>query len=244
MKLKERIYRDFTDSARWTSYRVTRDTSDLYIRSDTYLSSLAENALLNARTIIKEHIAGNSGFLTAMEPLSSPGVRASIIETMYNASTKAGVGPMAGIAGAIAEHTGKALTPYAEEIIVENGGDVWLSIQKPVTISLYPGNIHFSDRLIINIPKALTPCGICTSSGKMGHSFSYGRADAATVIAEDASLADCLATGACNMVKSADDIPEALDYAMERGALGAVIVIGTEAGIQGAVELTQPNTGA
>ncbi len=240
MRLKERIYRDFTDNNRWISYRVMVDTSDLYIRSDNNQSKRAEEALNKARSVILEHVADSERFLTAMEPIGDPGVRASIVEKMYRASATAGVGPMAAVAGVIAEYVGEALTPGSEEIIVENGGDIWLRVRKPVNISLYPGNVFFSGNLVMKIPEALTPCGICTSSGKLGHSFSYGRADGATVIAGDAALADALATGACNMVKTEDDIPDALDYAMDRGALGAAIVIGPSAGFRGAVELTQP----
>ena len=108
---------------------------------------------------------------------------------------------------------------------------------EPASVSIYPGG-HYFNAVALKIYPDHTPCGICTSSARIGLSFSFGKADAATVIAPDAALADAIATEVCNRVQCEDDMEEAADCGMECGASGVVIIYRDRLVARGDVELT------
>lgn len=236
MKRAERFYRDFTDTARWKSFRVKVDTSDLYIRADKDLSAVAEKILRALRDRLWEQIDRQGEFHTALAPVGRLDGSPEIVTMMYDASERAGVGPMAAVAGAVAELTGRALAPRCREIIVENGGDIWMQLEEPATVTVYPGG-HYFNAVALKIDPRNTPCGVCTSSARIGPSISFGRADAATIIAPDAALADAIATDVCNRVKSEDDMEDAAGRGMECGATGVVIIYRDRLVARGEVEL-------
>jgi hypothetical protein len=161
-----------------------------------------------------------------------------VVKEMIAAARRVGVGPMAAVAGALAERVGRALSSLSEEVIVENGGDLFLSIRRPATVALYAGKSPLSRRVGLKIDPALSPLGVCTSSGTVGHSFSFGRADAACVLAPAAALADAAATALGNRVPDAGGIPLALEWAAGVPELiGAVVIVGDKLGAWGRVEL-------
>jgi len=240
MKRAERFYRDLAASHRWKSCRVRVETSDLYIRADQDLSDPAEEIIRSLRKEIRDHIARQDTFLTSFTPVERLDGCPGIISMMYEASERAGVGPMAAIAGAVAELTGRGLANRTEELIIENGGDIWMKLSRPAVVVIYPGGNYF-DCVALKMHPHQTPCGICTSSARIGVSFSFGRADAATVIASDAALADAIATEVCNRVQSEDDMESAASYGMDRGASGVVIVYRDRLVARGDVELTDPD---
>lgn len=236
MKRAERTYRDYAETARWKSFRVKVETSDLYIRAGSDLSERAERVVRGLRDRIFEHIDRQNEFLTSYTPVERLAGCPPVIDMMYDASERAGVGPMAAVAGAVAECTGRELLSFTDEQIVENGGDIWMMTAGPALIRIYPGGHHFN-AVSIRISPDGTPCGICTSSARIGPSFSFGAADAATVIAPGAALADAIATETCNRVKSEEDMEAAARFAMERGARGVVIIYRDRLAAQGDVEL-------
>ncbi len=121
------------------------------------------------------------------------------------AASLVGVGPMAAVAGAMAQWAAKAaLAAGAEEAIVDNGGDIYLKAVEPVIVSLGTGTSKLADRLAFRVEPEETPISICSSSGKMGHSMSLGQCDLATIVAKDAALADAAATQAANLVRTPD----------------------------------------
>ena len=145
---------------------------------------------------------------------------------------------MAAVAGALAERVGRALEPLSAEVIVENGGDIYLKVASPATVSLFAGKSPLSHRVGLKIDPELTPLGVCTSSGTVGHSFSFGRADAACVLAPNAALADAAASALGNRVQQAGDIAAALEWAAALpDILGAVVIVGDKLGAWGRVEL-------
>ena len=241
MKRAERRYRDFTDTERWKSFHVKVETSDLYIRADEDLSVPAETAARRARKQIEDHIDRQNEFLTSYSPVERIEGCPEIISMMYAASERADVGPLAAVAGAVAEAVGRELLDRSGEIIIENGGDIWMKIVRPASVSIYPGGYYF-DAVALKIHPDRTPCGICTSSARIGLSFSFGKADAATVIAPDAALADAIATGVCNRVQGEDTMEEAADYGMVNGATGIVIIYRDRLVARGDVELINPNS--
>jgi ApbE superfamily uncharacterized protein (UPF0280 family) len=159
---------------------------------------------------------------------------------MCEAAQKASVGPMAAVAGAIAEMTGYELLKYSDEVIVENGGDIFIKTGTARKIGIYAGNSPLSEKLALRILPEQTPAGVCTSSGTVGHSLSFGKADAVVIISRDTFLADAVATSTGNKVKTTDDIEYALNYASKiAGILGTVIIIGDKIGAWGDIELTK-----
>lgn len=237
MRYGERFYRDFTDTLRWKSFRVKVETTDLYIKADSDFSDDVKLLVEELRMAIIEHIEIQDEFLTSFDPVKQLSPVHPIISMMYRASEIAGVGPMAAVAGAIAEHVGVMLSQKSREVIVENGGDIWMSLTEPVSMSVFAGTSALSGKLALNITPQKTPLGICTSSGRVGPSFSFGRADAATIIARDAALADAVATQTGNIVKSEDDLEDAIRYAMSIDEVkGALVIYRDKIIVQGDIE--------
>jgi ApbE superfamily uncharacterized protein (UPF0280 family) len=238
MKYGERFYRDFSDSTRWTSFCVKVESTDLFIRAKGDFTERVKKTVIRLRDEIQRHISENQIFLTSYKPLEQRECSSTIVNRMYHTSKVAGVGPMAAIAGVIAESVGVELSECSEEVIVENGGDIWLKLQEPVTISIFAGSSPFSGKIALKIDPERTPLGICTSSGRLGHSFSFGNADAATIISEDAALADATATETGNLVKGESDLKRAVDYAMSiDGVIGSLVIYRDKMIIKGDVEI-------
>jgi ApbE superfamily uncharacterized protein (UPF0280 family) len=144
---------------------------------------------------------------------------------MLLAAKEASVGPMAAVAGAIAEYVGKELIPFSSEIIIGNGGDIFIVSNKRRNIKIYAGNSSLTGKIALQIEPEDTPLGICTSSGTFGHSFSFGKADAVIVIAKSTSLADASATAIGNLVKSVEHIPKAIAFAQQIKGLRGIVII-------------------
>ncbi len=177
-------------------------------------------------------------FASALEPcLVSPGAP-QIIRKMVYAGNKAGVGPMAAVAGAIAEEVGSILAEKSPEVIVENGGDIFIKLLEPARLGIYAGGSTLSGKIALKIEPGQTPLGICTSSGTVGPSLSFGCADAAVVLSSSVPLADAVATTLGNHVKSKADLKNALEYARGiEGVTGALLIIEDKIAAWGAIEL-------
>jgi uncharacterized protein len=143
------------------------------------------------------------------------------------------------VAGALAARVGRQLAPLSPEVIVENGGDIFLAIGQPATVALFAGRSPLSHRVGLHLDPSLSPLGVCTSSASVGHSLSFGRADAACVLAPSAALADAAATALGNRVQGPDTIATALAWAAALpDILGAVVIVGEKLGAWGQVELS------
>ena len=154
------------------------------------------------------------------------------------AAQKAGVGPMAGVAGAMAEFVGKALLTKTSEVVVENGGDIFLQSSTERRIGIFADCSPLSMRVGIRVLPEKTPLGVCTSSGTVGPSLSLGKADAVCVISPSATLADAAATAVGNLVQGKGDIERALERGRAiPGVEGIVIIVGDAMGAWGEYEL-------
>jgi ApbE superfamily uncharacterized protein (UPF0280 family) len=161
-----------------------------------------------------------------------------MVKEMLAAAQKCGTGPMAAVAGAIAEQVGLALLEESSEVVVENGGDCFIKVHSPLQVSIFAGRSGLSESVALQVLPEGTGLGVCTSSGTVGHSLSFGKADAVTVIAPSAALADAAATMICNQVQSESDIQRALAFAQEiEEVRGVVIIFGDQIGAWGEVEL-------
>jgi ApbE superfamily uncharacterized protein (UPF0280 family) len=147
---------------------------------------------------------------------------------------------MAAVAGAMAESVSKDLLKFSKEVIVENGGDIYLATSKERRVAIYAGGSPLSLKIGILIKPEETPLGICTSSGTVGHSLSFGKADAVCILSKSAALADSAATAVGNLVQEKRDIEKGLERGKEiEGVLGTVIIVGEKIGVWGNITLTQ-----
>jgi ApbE superfamily uncharacterized protein (UPF0280 family) len=147
---------------------------------------------------------------------------------------------MAAVAGAMAEMVSKDLLKLSKEVIVENGGDIYLATSKERTVGIYAGNSPLSLKMGILIKPEEAPLGICTSSGTVGHSLSFGKADAVCILSKSAALADAAATAVGNVIQEKKDIEKGLERGKEiEGVLGMLIIVGEKMGVWGNITLTQ-----
>lgn len=145
---------------------------------------------------------------------------------------------MAAVAGAYAETVGRELVKASREVIVENGGDIFLASRKKRRVGVFAGASPFSGKLAVEIEPTRTPLGICTSSGTVGPSLSFGRADAAMIVAVSAALADAAASAAGNAVVTVADIPKGIDAVCGlKGIHGVLIIKDDKMGAWGDIKL-------
>jgi ApbE superfamily uncharacterized protein (UPF0280 family) len=191
--------------------------------------------ILLQRRILEDYIKRHPEFQQSLEPIDVFDDAPDVAHRMARAARLVGVGPMAAVAGTMAQLAAEAgLHAGASEVIVENGGDIYLQAAEPVIIGLYTGTAQITDQLAFSLYKDETPIAICSSSGKMGHSMSLGDCDLTTVVAKDAALADAAATLAANLVKSIDDVDNALEHiASIKGINGVLIAKDDRVGLAG-----------
>jgi ApbE superfamily uncharacterized protein (UPF0280 family) len=233
-----RTYRTRMGREGLVGFRVAVKETDLMVLAQRDLSIEVRDLIIRERQQLEAYIQQHPDFLTTLSP-SPPDLYAPpLVRDMIQAATAAGVGPMAAVAGASAARVGQALLAFTDEVIVENGGDIFMHLRRPATVSLYAGRSPLSNKLGLRIPAEPQTWGVCTSSGTVGHSLSLGQADAACVVAADTALADACATALGNRVTSASDINEALDWLGGiPGLTGALVVVGEHLGAWGHIEL-------
>jgi ApbE superfamily uncharacterized protein (UPF0280 family) len=222
---EERTYRKRVMSKDLVQFEVVQEETDLLISSDKDIEFRAQDAVKKVRIDLTKLIIKNPSFETSFVPLKAPFNAPGIINDMVSATRMFNVGPMASVAGAVAEAVGKKLLKHSKQVIVENGGDIFLKSSEPRTMLIYAGKSPFSNKIALEIDPKDTPLGVCTSSGTVGHSFSFGSADAVVVVSRSAAIADAAATAIGNLVKKADDIDEALKYAKKFKRLKGVLII-------------------
>ncbi len=235
---QNRFYRDLLQQSGLIDFRVVVKETDLFIQAQTDLRQIAKELVLRLRGYIETYIKQFPLFAETLKPWYVNGPAPQIIRNMARASELTGVGPMASVAGAIAEHVGSELLLHTEEVIVENGGDIFLRTKTPLTIGIYAGSSPLSLRVGLRIDCHEKPLGVCTSSGKIGHSMSLGHADAVCVVSESSALADAVATATGNQIHSKADIRRAIDFGKRiKGVMGLAVIMDDELGLWGELEV-------
>lgn len=234
-----RVYRFLTENNDLVAFNVCVKETDLQVYAQKKLSRKVHKLVLKYRKMIEDYIDDHRDFLTTLQPYEFDEKAPKIVQEMIKSTSRVKVGPMAAVAGAIAEFVGREILKYSGEIIIENGGDIFIKCIKPRKIGIYCGkNSKFSNKVVIEIDPMDTPMGICTSSGTVGHSLSFGNTDATTIIAETATLADAVATAVGNMVKTEEDLLKGIEFAKSiSGVKGAIIVFRDKISIWGKVKL-------
>ncbi len=235
-----RTYRHWVKGKDLISFNVTVRETDLYIGATTNLKRKAYKLVVKYRDAIERYIERHPAFLTSLEPLSVGDDAPPIVRSMSESAGKVGIGPMASVAGAIAEFVGNELLAFSPEIIVENGGDIYLKSLNKRLVGIYAGKSPLTGKIGLEINGEDTPLGICTSSGTVGHSLSYGKADAVVVLSKSATLADAAATAIGNLIIQLDDIPKGIEFAKGiEGLLGVIIIKDDKVGLWGEVKICQ-----
>lgn len=233
-----RFYRNLVLADELFSFEVTVKETDLFICASHDLTELAYDLVHLYRERIENFISGYPVFLKSFVPVEVPEGAPDIVKSMAHAAKIAGVGPMAAVAGAIAEYVGRGLLEYSDEVIVENGGDIFMKTDTDRKIGIYAGESPLSNKIAISVKSEVMPIGICTSSGTVGHSVSFGCADAVIILSKDTSLADAVATRAGNLIHSKDDIRKGIEFTQGLpGIEGAVIIEGDGLGGWGNFEI-------
>jgi uncharacterized protein len=225
----------------WVSFQTRYRETDLWVRTQRPLEKEALEAVLNCRHQLEEYIALHPDFLHSLAPLPADPFAPLLVRQMLHAAREAGVGPMASVAGAIAQSVGLSLKPLSPSIIIENGGDCYLDLPEDTSVGIFAGpDSPFTGKIALRFTADRFPLGICTSSGTIGHSLSFGKADAVTVVARDAALADAAATALGNMIQTQRDIGKALELAPSIPLIeGVLIIVEDKIGIWGSLELIQ-----
>ena len=237
---EERTYRNLVKTDDLVTFEVIVKETDLLIRAERDISRETRESVLKYRHQIETYIERNPPFQGSLSPLLDDPYAPGIIREMIRTSQAAQVGPMAAVAGAMAESVSRDLLELSQEVIVENGGDIYLATSRERTIGIYAGASPLSLKLGIVIQPEDSPLGICTSSGTVGHSLSFGKADAVCILSKSAALADAAATAVGNMVQEGKEIDQALEKGKKiEGVLGTLIIVGEKVGVWGDIKLTK-----
>ncbi|MFC1868544.1 UPF0280 family protein [Thermodesulfobacteriota bacterium] len=232
------IYRKRIGKTDLASFYVGVKETDLWISSDRELKKEARDLVFDYRYQIETHIKSHPEFLTTLEPYPEDPYAPLIVQEMIKATRGIGVGPMAAVAGAIAQFVAYGLLESADQVIVENGGDIFLNVNRQVTVSIFAGKSPLSEKIGLKIPIRLMPLGICSSSGSVGHSLSMGSADVICLISSSAVLADGAATALGNRLKSKKDLEKVAGWANGiKGIMGGVAIMDERMATWGDIEL-------
>lgn len=236
----ERKYRKRVDPGDLISFQVVVKETDLWISAGQNLERVARDLVHHYRHQLENYIESHPELLTAMTAYPKDPYAPPMVREMIEATQDAGVGPMASVAGAIAQFVGTGLLELTDEVIVENGGDIYLRVSREVVVSVFAGESPFSEKIGLRIPLRQMPLGICSSSGTVGHSLSLGVADVVCLLSPSALVADGAATALGNRIKTKDDLANAAAWAGEmNGILGGLVIVEDRLATWGDIELVK-----
>ncbi len=238
-KAKEHSYRKRVHPRDLISFRVLIKETDLLVSSSRDLTQQTRERVYHYRRQLEDYIRSKSDFLSTLLPYPEDPFAPEIIMEMISVTRMFGVGPMAAVAGAIAQFVGSDLLKHTEEVIVENGGDIFVKTKRPATVSIFAGSSQLSDKLGLIIHPEEMPTGVCTSSATVGHSLSLGTADAVCIVAQSASMADAAATALGNRITNRSKLKSVVESMKGfKDIKGGVVIIGKTMATWGEIELT------
>lgn len=232
-----RAYRAVMEPKGLKCFSLKIGESDLYVCTTGDTLEAARDSLERHRAELESYLASHSTFGTSFKPVPAASGAPGIVADMAEAGQAFDVGPMASVAGAIAQWVGTDLLAASGEVIVENGGDIFLAGGGRRRIRIFAGaDSRDVDIIVEDSAKGI---GVCTSSATVGPSVSFGAADAVTVVATTATIADAAATAIGNVVMRLQDIEAGLEMASSFDEVdGAVIMLQGSMGAWGKVEIT------
>ncbi len=225
-KPEKRFYRKLYKRKGSKAFELTAGESDIFIQipKERYSKNLKKE-LLEKLILLREQILAygreHKEFLSSLKPITVSPLAPEIVKKMVYASSKIGVGPMAGVAGAINLFLGKHLENMKiGEFFIENGGDTYVSSGKEITVALITGTPSIDGKLGIELPAGRW--GVCSSSSKIGHSLSFGQTELVTVVGKDPIEADCAATLLGNS-KSMEELTSTAEKLIRSGIITGII---------------------
>ncbi len=241
-KGEDRFYRRWHSVRSGIAYEVNFRQTNLWVRSSRDFSREVLNTVVEAHRVLNLYASKNPAFFPSLKPLPLDPLAPPVVKRMLQAALEADVGPMASVAGLIAELVGRRLMELDPEgeIVVENGGDCFLFSSQPVVVEILPDYRRDLKKplLRISIEPEYMPVSLCTSSSRVGHSLSFGRASAVTVLSEDGAFADAAATSICNQLKSREQLKDLLEiWGNKKKILGLVAIVGDCIGFMGSIKL-------
>ena len=223
-------------------FQVQKNINESIVRfySDSHHAIDAAFATIQFhRQRLKDYLSEYPQVLHALTPVELKGSIPRVVENMRSVTEPLGIGPMAAVAGVLADLAVESMLEKNTRVAaVENGGEIYIhTIQTPFNVGLYAGTAPVSAQVGFQIFPSDCPIGVGTSSGTVGHAFSFGKADAATVFAENAAIADATATAVCNTVRGRDiqqSVETGINFAKSLPFIrGAIIVRGDYIGSTG-----------
>ena len=237
-KYEKRNYRKQINARDLVSFNVVIKETDLWISAERDFSGYARDLVVGYRRQLESFIRSHPDFLTTLNPYPPDPFAPPIIQEMIKATRDIGVGPMASVAGAIAQLVGLELLKSTDQVIIENGGDIFIKIKRDATVSIFAGDSPLSEKVGIKIHSERMPTGVCSSSGRVGHSLSRGIADVITVISPSAIRADGAATALGNRIREKADLEKVAGWAGEMGGiLGGAAILSDTMAVWGDIEL-------
>jgi len=234
----ERTYRKRIRARGLTSFHVAIKETDLWISADVNLEKETRDLVFDCRQQLEMYIRMNPEFAITLSPYGKDPYAPSMVREMIKITSQLGVGPMASVAGAIAQYVGMGLIKLTDQIIVENGGDIFLKANRALTVSILAGNSPLSETFGLSIPVKQMPLGICSSSATVGHSLSMGIADLVCILSPSAPFSDSAATAIGNRIKRKKDLLKIVDWANKiKGILGGVVIVEDRMATWGDIQL-------
>lgn len=240
-----RTYRSQFNTERFTGFEISYLETDLWIGVDSSsfkneIKELVFAKIKSLRNKFDEYIKAEPFFRKSLKPFHPSDFAPSEAIEMAEAAEKAGIGPMSAVAGLFAREIGEEIIQNfsVKELVIENGGDIFVLLKKELVLSVFAGDSILSERIGLVIPTDKKKLGICTSAGTVGPSLSYGKADAVVVVCEDILLADAYATAFGNKVKAPNDIEKVIKQSEKYPEiLSLLIICEDQIGIRGDYEM-------
>ena len=242
-----RLYRNEMGKERFSTFTIKYLETDIWVAvdKDSYSHLMPEfvaKKIVELRKDLDNFIKECSIFKSSLRPIDLPKdiYIPEVVSEMIKASSKAGIGPMSAVAGAFSFFVGQAIEDNfnIKELIIENGGDLYMNIIEDTVIKIYAGNSIFSDRVGLKIRSSHSTLGVCTSAGTVGHSLNFGRSDAVMIACKNPLLADSYATAISNEIKNTCDMDKILkQIKLKEEIISSLIIIDDKLGIAGDFEL-------
>ncbi len=231
-----------------SGFQVVVEQTDLWIVAEQNLSQEILQHVHLLRGELKAYIAMHPEFGASLRPVEVPPKASEIVRAMAVAGARCEVGPMAAVAGAVAQFVANAFADKSPNIIVENGGDIALRSTRERVVGLLPDPTSETVLGLRLAPEDFPVC-ICSSSATIGHSLSLGRGDLVVVRSKNGCLADAAATALCNLLQGKKDLERVLAQAqkwaeaaphlgLDCGIDGVIAQCGGQIAVWGAMELT------
>jgi ApbE superfamily uncharacterized protein (UPF0280 family) len=223
---EKRTYRKRVSTGDLVSFHVAVKQTDLWVSAESNLEQETRDLVFDCRHQLESYISAHPEFATSLSPWPDDPYAPSMVKEMIGVTRDLGVGPMASVAGAIAQYVADGLMEFTGQVIVENGGDIFIRAGRPVTVAILAGNSPLNEKFGLLIPERQMPLGVCTSSATVGHSLSMGIADVACILSSSGALADGAATAVGNRIMQKSDLEKVGEWSNRvKGIIGGVLIV-------------------